>query len=104
MVVRHSNWWRGGSGGIVSYCFEGVNHYAPTGFTAEWFTVFPGVLPCSVIYGPTWTALSFRLLSSSMTLKATRVPTGGILFPKPMQALGMTNMSSSLSVLMKPNL
>ena len=90
--------------GIVSYCFEGVNDYAPIGFTAEWFTVFPGTLPCSVISGPTKTALSFWLFASTLTWKVTRVPTGGILFPKPMQELGMTNMSSSLSVLMKPNL
>ena len=90
--------------GIVSYCFEGVNGYAPIGFAAEWFTVFLGALPCSVISGPTRTALSFLLLASSVMLKVTRVPTGGILFPKPTQELGMTNMSSSLSVLMKPNL
>ena len=90
--------------GMVSYCFEGVNDYAPIGFAAGWCTVFLGALLCSVKSGPTRTALSFPVLASGVMLKVTRVPTGGILFPKPMQALGMTNMSSSLSVLMKPNL
>ena len=89
--------------GMVSYCFEGDNGYAPIGFAAEWCFVFLGALRCSVKSGPTRTALSFLLLASSVMLKVTRVPTGGILFPKPTQELGMTNMSSSSSVLMKPN-
>ena len=28
--------------GMVSYCFEGVNGYAPIGFAAGWCTVFLG--------------------------------------------------------------
>ena len=90
--------------GVVSYCFEGDNGYAPIGFAAEWCFVFLGALFCSVRSGPTRTALSFPVLASGEMLKVTRVPTGGIIFEKPTQALGMTNMSSSVSVLMKPNL
>ena len=89
---------------MVSDCFEGDNGYAPIGFAAGWCFVFLGALLCSVRSGPTRIALSLPVLASGEMLKVTRVPTGGILFAKPTQALGMTNMSSSLSVLMKPNL
>ena len=90
--------------GMVSYCFEGDNGYAPIGFAAEWCFVFLGALLCSVRSGPTRIALSLPVLASGEMLKVTRVPTGGIIFEKPTQALGMTNMSSSESVLMKPYL
>ena len=90
--------------GVVSYCFVGDNGYAPIGFAAEWCFVFLGALLCSVRSGPTRIALSLPVLASGEMLKMTFVPTGGIIFEKPTQALGMTNMSSSVSVLMKPNL
>ena len=90
--------------GVVSYCFVGDNDYAPIGFGVEWCFVFLCALLRSVRSGPTRIALSFPVLASGEISKMTFVPTGGIMFEKPTQALGMTNMSSSESVLMKPYL
>ena len=95
--------------GVVSYCFVGDNVYAPIGFRVEWCFAFLGALPRS-ISGATRIALSFPVLASGETSKMTFVPTGGIMLRptrrgsgKPTQALGKTKMSSSDSVLMKPN-
>ena len=97
--------------GVVSYCFVGDNDYAPIGFGVEWCFAFLGALLRSVRSGPTRIALSFPVLASGEISKMTFVPTGGIMLrptrrgsEKPTQALGMTNMSSSESVLMKPYL
>ena len=89
--------------GVVSYWFDGDNGYAPIGFAAEWCFVFLCALLCSVRSGPTRIALSLPVLASGEISKMTFVPTGGIMFEKPTQALGKTKMSSSDSVLMKPN-
>ena len=96
--------------GVVSYCFVGENVYAPIGFRVEWCFAFLGALLRSVISGPTRIALSFPVLASGEISKMTFVPTGGIMLRptrrgsgKPTQALGKTKMSSSDSVLMKPN-
>ena len=96
--------------GVVSYCFVGENVYAPIGFRVEWCFAFLGALLRSVRSGPTRIALSFPVLASGEISKMTFVPTGGIMLRptrrgsgKPTQALGKTKMSSSDSVLMKPN-
>ena len=96
--------------GVVSYCFVGDNDYAPIGFGVEWCFAFLGALLRSVISGPTRIALSFPVLASGEISKMTLVPTGGIMLRptrrgsgKPTQALGKTKMSSSDSVLVKPN-
>ena len=72
--------------GVVSYCFEGDNGYAPIGFAAEWCFVFLGALLCSVRSGPTRIALSLPVLASGEISKMTFVPTDGIMFEKPTQA------------------
>ena len=93
--------------GVVSYRFLGDSVYAPIGFGFEW--CFLCVVLRSVRSGPTRIALSFPVLASGAISKMTFVPTGGIMLRpsrrgsgKPMQALGKTKMSSSVSVLMKP--
>ena len=95
--------------GVVSYRFLGDSVYAPIGFGFEWCFAFLCAVLRSVRSGPTRIALSFPVLASGAISKMTFVPTGGIMLRpsrrgsgKPMQALGKTKMSSSVSVLMKP--
>ena len=94
---------------VVSYRFLGDSVYAPIGFGFEWCFAFLCALLRSVRSGPTKIALSFPVLASGAISKMTFVPTGGIMLRpsrrgsgKPMQALGKTKMSSSVTVSIQP--
>ena len=77
--------------------------YEPIGLLEGYFVDFLCIPLCSVVSGLTLIALSFLLLVSNLVLKVTRVPIGGIFQIKPEQELGITNMSLSSSIFMKPN-